>query len=212
MNLPTIIACGGSATVGKDLFCDLLIDELRNDKITKLSFATLLKADCHDFLKQYCQIEDPFFPPNKSEIRPFWVWYGEYKRKQTNGRYFVDSLSLKIKTLLSTGAYKYFLIPDLRYKEFKYDEIDFIREYDSVFVFLDKYSTKDGHTTYTGPANKSEAVNIPILRQICDYRITWMDCDGSKEKIDKFCRWEVQKFISWLNHRNDKDDGSGDEI
>lgn len=202
MSFPSVIGVCGSATSGKDLFCDLVINELRSAKIVKLGFADQLKRDCSKFLIETCGVDDPFQPRNKTQIRPLWNWYGEFMRTETKGQYFIENLESKIDFLCSNGVYDTFLIPDLRYKEYEYDELDFIKRYpNSTTVFIDKFEIKDGNISYSPPANASEAKNNPILRKLCDYHLKWPDCKGNLEKISKFCIPEVDKFLNWINSR-----------
>lgn len=195
-----VIGVAGNFRTGKDLFCDLFLKEQANEKAYKLSIGDTIKWDCAFFLTSYCKVENPFEPVNKEAIRPFWAWYSNYKRKQSNGSYFLDILKSKISYLSNHGVYTTFLIPDVRFKEFEYDEMDFVKE-NGILIFIDKYTIESGGTIiYSPPANQFEATNTPVLRQNCDYHLKWVDCEDNPQKIEKFCMPEVKKFSKWLEN------------
>ncbi len=194
---PKFICCSGNGRCGKDLFADLLIKNVGSNKIVKLSLAEQLKRDCAPFLKDVCGVDDPFEPKNKSEIRPLWIWFGGFKREQTNGKYFLESLQKRVDFFDNSGLYTTFIIPDVRLE----NEYEYFKDRNSVFVFIDKYKFENDQITYTPPASKEEAYNNPILRQSADVKVKWLDCGGDTTKIEKFCVPEVHKFIAWLENR-----------
>ena len=85
-----IVGVSGVARSGKNLFCDLIIEELAKQGYSAKQFAlaNALKRDCEQFLKTQCNLDvHTDNTHNKSLFREFLVWYGDLKRKQSNGRH-----------------------------------------------------------------------------------------------------------------------------
>ena len=151
MILPPLLATSGSAQSGKNLFLELLYKELKNYNISFLSFAEQLRRDCAVFLESQCDVIDPFNIPNKEEIRPFFVWYAEFKRKK-NPEHWVQCLEKRMHFLKQNNISKHFFISDLRY----YNEVEFIKKHNGLLIFIDKYKIENNMIVYNPPANEVE--------------------------------------------------------
>ena len=80
-----VVGVSGVARSGKNLFCDLIIEELAKQGYSAKQFAlaNALKRDCEQFLKTYCKLD--VYTDNtqqKTLFREFLVWYGDLRRKQ----------------------------------------------------------------------------------------------------------------------------------
>lgn len=192
-----LVFISGFATVGKDLFADLLIENLEPGKASKLSFASTIKEDCSQFLYEKCGVQDYNDRKIKESIRPLWLWYGLYHRERTRGQYFIEKLKERIKACQS----ELIIITDCRYATYSgVDELDFALE-SGVLVFIDKFKIQDGQSVYTGPANEAEGLNGPTLRSSAQYHVKWQDACGDPALVDSYCKPQVEKFIKWLKER-----------
>jgi len=86
----TVIGISGVAGAGKDLFFNLLSNEIR---ARRFALADSLKYDVRDWcIRRYgidpleCSRED------KEKIREFLVFHGTFMRKRTQGRFWLDKL------------------------------------------------------------------------------------------------------------------------
>ena len=100
MSKKVYIGVSGLARVGKNLFCDIAIKQLKEKYgLTAKQFALAyeLKNDCRDFVKDKLGI-DVFTEKTeeKNIIRPLLVWYGGVKRKQSNGTYWTSLLKSRM--------------------------------------------------------------------------------------------------------------------
>ena len=85
------IGIAGVARSGKNLFADVACDVLKRkyNKTCKLySLAHQLKVDCELFIKDKLGLNVwSDISEEKEMFRPLLVWYGDIKRKQSEGRY-----------------------------------------------------------------------------------------------------------------------------
>lgn len=214
MNKPLLISCSGLSRSGKNTFCDLVQVEIQkrfNLKCCQLSFAYQIRLDTQDFLEK-CGF-DVWSSVNKELFRPVLTWYGKTRRYQSQGQFFINKVKNDLEIKRTGGYYKIFLLSDLRFKEFEYDELDFCKE-NGIVVHLSKYKTisstlihpitNEPATITSGkildlPPNELEAKNDPILKQNTDYLIEWENQNGNTENlkphIDKFVNWLSEKYL-----------------
>jgi hypothetical protein len=165
-----IIGISGVAQSGKDTFFQLasryLYEELGLSS-RRYALADFLKDECKGFLKDkfkidvYSQkIED------KDVFRPFLVWFGDIKRKQTQGTFFTKILEKQIMS----GEVDIAFVTDIRYGEYPGDEVQWLR---------DKLG---GHLVHIQrvfqgkviqPPNDNERRNDPIMQENADFKIKW---------------------------------------
>lgn len=202
MNKKIVIGVGGVARAGKNLFCDLLVKQFKeqyNLHAEHFALAYELKMDCRDFIRDKMQLD--VFTENTDEkkiFRDMLVWYGDAKRKQTNGRYWIDKLDLRIGKEFEWGTppIDVAIVSDIRYDFYDNDEVDWIRkEKNGPFIHLSKYTygfPTDGRVVkvsgklvndkriFTEPANSHEALNDPKLQKKADYLLQWEDIGSDK--------------------------------
>jgi hypothetical protein len=201
-NKQIVIGVGGVARAGKNLFCDLLVKQLKqqyNLHAQHFALAYELKMDCRQFIWDKFNID--VFTENTDEkkiFRDMLVWYGDAKRKQSNGRYWIDKLNNRIGKEFAWGTppINVAIISDIRYDFYENDEVDFIRkEKNGPFIHISKYTygfPADGRVVkvggqivnntkiFTDPANSHEALNDPKLQKKADYLLQWEDIGVGK--------------------------------
>ena len=201
-NKQIVIGVGGVARAGKNLFCDLLVKQLKqqyNLHAQHFALAYELKMDCRQFI--WDQLHLDVFTENTDEkkiFRDMLVWYGDAKRKQTNGRYWIEKLNLTIGKEFAWGTppIDVAIVSDIRYDFYQNDEVDWIRkEKNGPFIHLSKYTygfPTDGRVVkvggknvnemriFTEPANSHEALNDPKLQKKADYLLQWEDVGAGK--------------------------------
>lgn len=202
MQKSLLISCTGFASSGKNTFCDLFQKQLKNKlglETLQLSFAEQLRTDVSSFLKDKCFF-DVWKETDKDQFRPLLVWYGNLKRSQTFGHYFIDKVKDKFdiykkdQSLLnktSIGA-----VSDLRFE----DELDFCKS-EGVVVHISKYKILSKNAPYTKifttPPNEFEAKNDPILKRASDYQVCWEhqeggDLSGLNVYAEDFLNWLIE--------------------
>lgn len=202
MSKKTIIGVAGVARAGKNLFCDLLVKQLKqqyNLNAKHFALAYELKMDCRKFI--YDNLHIDVFTENTEEkkiFRDMLVWYGDAKRKQTNGRYWIDKLNLRINKEFEWGTppIDIAIVSDIRYDFYINDEVDWIRkEKNGPLIHISKYTygfPKNGRNVkvkgetvnktkiFTDPANSHETLNDPKLQKKADYLLQWEDISDGK--------------------------------
>lgn len=197
MKKPFIIGTSGIVRSGKNTFCDLLQDEFGkrfNLNSVQVSLAWQLRKDLEEFgLKHGFDVwtqknED------KEDIRPLMLWWGTFQRKRTKGQYFINCLKKQIESLIDT--YGLFLVTDCRFKEFNYDESDYIKE-NGVLVHVSRYDLIGGERVFNTPPNEFEARNDPIMKQEANYIVEWENSNGDINKLKP----HITKFVDWLENK-----------
>ena len=98
-----IIGVSGVARTGKDLFCNIFKKQMKDRYgliVTQMALANELKKDCEEFLRNKCNLDVwTNDTDEKTKFRNLLVWYGDLKRKETNGRYWVEKLAKSISVL-----------------------------------------------------------------------------------------------------------------
>lgn len=173
MHNKTIIGISGFARSGKDTFAKLLAERLEINKVktTILSFAFSLKADIDTFCLSKINIS-AFTEETglKSKIRPILIAYGACQRSISNGTYWLEKIKPEIDMFFNNGG-NVVIVPDLRFKEYSFDEYDFIRSYESNLVLTISKTNADG--TQNEPAHESESRNFPFFLQNADLNVNW---------------------------------------
>lgn len=183
------IGIAGVARVGKNLFCDIASDILREEyKLSSETFAlaTYLKRDCEQFLKEKLQLNVwSDVTEEKTSFRPFLIWYGGVKRNWSNGRCWIDMLDPEIRASKADVCF----VSDVRFAKYANDEAYWIQsELSGKLIHLSRYKeftsyTGDPLKEYTPPASTEEKENDPMLKRISDASLEWKD-SGCKTPED----------------------------
>lgn len=169
-----VVGISGVARSGKNLLCELLMQNLYLEGYTSKPFALAadLKNDCDEFLYKKCDLNVwTDLTEDKTQFREFLVWYGNLKRKQTNGRYWIDKLDRRISTYEGDVA----IVTDVRYDHYDKDEVHWIKEEKKgLLIHLKRFKRDDTNfVQYTKPANTHESLNDNSLYEKADINITW---------------------------------------
>lgn len=165
-----VIAVSGVARAGKDTFADTLAEVIKDNhpnlKVARESFAEPLKLELAHFVSE--KFDKDIFNlqgMDKDLIRPLLVAYGQAKRMQTKGRYWLDLLIKK--TSLSNPDIV--IISDLRFKE----ELDWLRHVGGKLIHVRRFDLKNGKKLFVQPANSDEKDNDPLLKESADFKLEW---------------------------------------
>ena len=200
MSKKVYIGVSGLARVGKNLFCDIAIKQLKEKYgLTAKQFALAyeLKNDCRDFVKDKLGI-DVFTEKTeeKNIIRPLLVWYGGVKRKQSNGTYWTSLL----KSRMDNDPSDVVLVSDIRYCEYEKDEVQWIKDELSgklIHIRRYKYLFLGNNTkVYTKPPNVDEELNDPKLQDFADYKLEWEDVGDVDLTSHSYLNKQVEKCLS----------------
>ena len=190
----TIIGISGVAGSGKDTFYELLAERM---PCTKYSLADELKKEVNQWCRMHygidsvnCSRED------KENIRPFLVFHGTNKRRNTNGRHWIEKINDKIIKDKFNGLK---IVTDIRYDDYENDEASWLKdEIGGVLVHVSQYTVENTHSPvrcFKEPANSEEARNDPKLKEKSDYEIEWEFIkDGRIDKLNCY----IDDFIKWL--------------
>lgn len=182
------IGISGVARAGKNLFCDIsknILAEKYNLKCSSYSLAFYLKQDCEQFVKEKLGL-NVFSEKteDKAIFRELLVWYGDVKRKQSNGRYWTEKLQSDLEKDDSDVTF----ITDIRYNHYTQDEVYWIQNIlKGTLIHVSKYTygfPSDGRRIrpdfanstakiYTEPANLHESTNDPKVKAKADVRFEW---------------------------------------
>lgn len=202
------VGISGVAGSGKDTFAKLLNDSfVKQSPSTKIffnSFAGTLRAIVKPLLDYIIGI-DVYTQDRelKRIVRPALVGVAESLRISTQGRYFWKQIEDKYSNLSSKDGI--LIISDLRFKEYEFDELDFIKKNGVSVHILRRIEQGDqglctdlSHKKYLEPANEKEHLNEPILLKNADFVIDCADgeCYSAKtlEQVDLISRCILQKF------------------
>ena len=188
-----VVGVSGVARSGKNLFCDLIIEELANQGYTAKQFAlaNALKRDCENFLKNQCDLD--VYTDNthqKTLFREFLVWYGDLRRKQTNGRHWIETMDDTISQYTGDVA----LISDVRYAHYANDELTWVtHEHEGLLIHLRRYEKSssavieaDGTIKfdYVKPPNEHERINDPKLREGAHFQLDWPTVENPFDNLE----------------------------
>jgi len=181
-----LIGIGGCARTGKDTFSTILIKQLElvGKKVKRIALADPLKFMCDEFCQKNLGISAfTQIPEEKLLVRPLLVWFGDTKRKQTNGRFWMDLANKSIEEATVAG-YDYVVITDVRYDHYEKDEVHWmLREKNGILVHISQYSWEYPTTTkvsqpiltrtFVPPANDHELLNDPKVSKKAHVRVVW---------------------------------------
>lgn len=192
-----VIDVGGVARAGKDTFVSILLRLLNENghKAGKVALADPLKGYADRFLQEnlgisaYTQV-----PEEKLLIRPMLVWFGDAKRKQTNGRFWVDLATKRIDEMDAAG-YDYAVVSDVRYDHYERDELYWGKvEMNGILVHVSRYTEETVKTSkvsksqtvkvFVPPANDHEMINDPKIKRAADHIIEWPTLDCSARQLE----------------------------
>lgn len=177
-----IIAVSGVARAGKDTIANGLAAVLKDMnpslKILRVSFADSLKQEIAPFLIEKFDI-DPFQADGEKKelIRPLLVAYGQAKRRETKGRYWVDNVERKIALENPDVT----IISDLRFAEEEADELFWLKEKKGKLIHVSRFTLNEKKKKFVPPVNDDEKRNDPLLKKAADFLISWENSKDQEE-------------------------------
>lgn len=206
MKKSNVIGLSGVAGSGKDLFCELCMTTKDTAlwPLKSFSIAEKLKEECFDFIyNKYAININNCSWEEKNSVRKILVAHGEIRRNRSRGSYFFEKLTQDI--IEAKKKYKTIIITDVRFAEYEYDEVQWIRDsLDGYLVHISKFSIDEsiGLMEVHPPANSSEQENDPKLVSLCDYEIEWENLSYIKDDREKEKRLSkaIDKFSEWLQY------------
>lgn len=193
-----IYGIAGSAGSGKDTFYRIANKILAEKGLSSIrfSFGDFIKQELHSFiLSQYnidilsCSREE------KNSIRSIIIEHGRIRRRLTNGSAYYGQLNKYIqenKSLLSN--YDYSFITDVRFKEYPFDEVDYVKSIGGKIIYLTKI---DEHGKKIQPIIPAEMENDPKLIASAEYYLEWPD-----NLSDSECEVYIKNFFSHIKNGN----------
>jgi hypothetical protein len=172
-NKKLVIGISGYARSGKDTLAGILKSSFTENKIKAkiFSFAFALKNDIDNFCLSKIGIsaftEDTDL---KSRIRPMLISYGQVQRGASSGTYWLKKLKPEIDQFFENGG-DVTIVSDLRFKEFEFDETDFIKSYKNNAIVTVSRIMENGMLNVA--AHESELENLPRISKIADFELTW---------------------------------------
>jgi len=212
MNLHMPIGISGVAGSGKDLFFSLLSNRIG---VRRFALADQLKRDCNQWCYDQYDIEPMACTrEEKEQVREFLVFHGVFKRKASNGRYWVNKLTPSVKSFLTNAQTDDVpVITDIRYQEYEKDEVYWLKnELNGVLVHVSQYQNKDGKRIWREPANEEESRQDPILKNHADFSVEWekIKCDNPQES--EYLNQKVEEFANWYNEKIDNQQRGGSKV
>lgn len=193
ISLAERIGISGVARAGKDSFATILLEVLaeRGVLATRFAFANELKREINPFLIAEFGISAwTSDSQEKKVIRPRLVEFGRRMRNLTQGTHWIRQVEKSIEENRSKPPY---VITDVRYKEFSFDEVDWIKN-EGVLIHVSRI-LPDG--TEVCPANRDEAENDPRLRRHADFLFSWPTFGSKKNE-------EMEKIVKIFLESNGK--------
>ena len=205
-----LVGVSGVARSGKNLFCDMVISELekRGYSAKQFALADSLKNDCSSFLKEQCDLDVYTDNTNqKTLFREFLVWYGDLKRKQTNGRHWIETMN----NILTEYKGDVALVSDVRYATYPNDELGWVLyEHEGLLVHLRRYKKSsstvieaDGTVKfdYVQAPNEHERINDPRMREGAHFQLDWPTVDNPLDNLEtrSIVNEVVEEIIELVN-------------
>ena len=193
-----VVGLSGLAGAGKDLFYDLLSEEM---EIYRYALADELKEGLRPRIHSETGIDIlDCSREEKDSVRDKLVEYAKEKRKKSEGRHWVRKLNLKMLPLTESVC-----ITDIRYDDYKRDEVYWLRhELGGVLVHVSKYEVLNNNKKLFFEApNEEERRNDPKLKAKADYTVEWPAFDNHPEDGKEKLRPYASKFAKWLRDRTD---------
>lgn len=196
----TIIGVSGVAGSGKDTFCSLLSERV---PCKRYALADELKSEVNKWCQFHYSINSINCSREQKElIRNFLVFHASFKRKKTNGRYWIERIHDKI---IKEKFHGFKIITDIRYDEYEQDELSWLKEeLGGIHVHISQYSLiddKDGKLMgklFKKPANEEEERNEEKLKNKSDFQIEWEFLkEGQISELYPY----IDKFIEWFQKK-----------
>lgn len=205
----TFIGLTGPARSGKDTFYELFKELYKNKTktvVARLSIGDIIR---HKVWKSIQALVAPYgwntleeIP--KEDIRPLYAVFGNVVRQLTDGQAFTSHISKHLQTHIDnavgdTADHVIFIITDMRFAEFEYDEPDWLRNMNGILVRLTRYwvHPMSGEKEFVQPVNDLEKVNDPRMMALADYSVCWKTTDD-KEYLKSI----VKQFIANIAHED----------
>lgn len=200
MNNKTVIGISGFARSGKDTLASLLDSKLNERGFSSkiFSFANALKLDMEGFLLDKFKIS-PFTNDSdlKSKIRPLMIAYGNAQRDSSKGVYWVNRLKPEIDSFFAENG-NVAIIPDLRFKQYEFDEFDFIKSYNSNFIVTVSRQLEDG--SMNKAAHSSEEDSFPFFVKNSDHDLIW-GTHSDKPLLEQEAKQCIDSIFNFLNSK-----------
>lgn len=190
-----LIGLSGVAGAGKDTFCSILKQILNSYEIKseRIAFADKLKEELHDTIQSNFGID--LFSCSREEkdlIRPILIGWGEVRRIQSKGSYWASKLDSKINSESVS------ILTDVRFKEFDYDETDWVKSRNGIIIHIKKYHNDywNYKKHYTKAVNSSEQKNDPVIQSLADYSFEWEESNDNSKNYTAV--WDFAKSIGLI--------------
>jgi len=185
-----VIGISGAARSGKDTLCRSLIREFKkvNKQAVRKSLAgDIIKNDLNILIQSKLNLN--CFTENTKEkelLRPLMVEYGKLMRNKTHGRYFTSNFLLEPD--------KINIIPDIRYAEYKNDEIYWLKnEMNGFLIFLEREGIDS--------ANQTEEDNNKKIKLKSHLYLKWNSLDENNPEqlkiIDDYAKRIILLFTTF---------------
>ena len=188
----------------------MVISELgkRGYSAKQFALANALKRDCENFLKTHCDLDvhtDNTY--QKTLFREFLVWYGDLRRKQTNGRHWIETMNETLNRYTGDIA----LVSDVRYATYPNDELGWVLyEHEGLLVHLRRYEKSssavieaDGAVKidYVKPPNEHERINDPKMREGAHFQLDCTTVDNPLDNLEtrSIVNEVVEEIIELVN-------------
>jgi hypothetical protein len=184
-----LVGLAGIAGAGKDTFCELYQEVLNKNGVHNKSFAfahalkvevskPILDSFGIDILN--CSREE------KELVRHILIGWGDARRKQTNGTHWFSKVAREVSKSSGTS-----IITDVRFKEFEYDEVDWLKANDGILIHIRKYKYDNWmyEKEYYEAQNHLERINDPKLIKMADFNFEWEESsnrDNNLKAVEDF--------------------------
>lgn len=193
---PNLIALSGYAGSGKDLFCSILIEELKKNKISsaRIAFADHLKFILRDRIKDLYNIDIITATREQKEVvRHYLIECAEEIRKSSRGGFFPSHLD-QVLSKESRSPKDFYIITDLRFDEYgESDELQWVKNKRGIVVNIEKFQDNNGDIIFCEAPNSKEKYNFPRIKSKSDYSVIWKHRDSAENLTQK-----VKDFIGYL--------------
>lgn len=188
-----VVGIAGICASGKDSLYNLLSQRINCKRV---ALADQLRREINPFIIDKFGID--LFNCSREEkdlVRPLLVEYGRIKRRQTDGRYFIEKVDSYIRSLATTA-----IVTDIRYASWERDEVHWIKnELKGILVHVSKYKEVNGMKVFPQSPIKDEQENDPKLREAADYKIEWPEVKS--DKLDLLAP-HVDNLLTWLQNQS----------
>lgn len=177
-----IFGISGAAGSGKDTLFETLNEILNEQSIKskRLSFGDFIKKELYHFLLDAYHVDIyTCSREEKNAIRSIIIEHGKIRRARTNGLAYISQLDNYLKYLPQDDI---FFITDVRFKQYEFDEVDYIKSKNGTLIYLCKTDKMGNKISPTIPL---EIENDPKLISLAKYFISWPD-GLSKDECKKF--------------------------